>query len=164
MKPILFAVSSLLLAAGVFSAAPVHAATAVRNYDCTKAGNVNKTVCKNAAAAKPAPAPKARNYDCSKPGNANKAVCKSATTPPTTVTTAPAATVTKTTRTYDCSKAGNANKAVCKGTATTIASGPQRTRHPARAGGANGPCSSGRPEHQPGRPKRRHGKVPRWYL
>ncbi|WP_174291235.1 hypothetical protein, partial [Sphingomonas bacterium] len=60
----------------------------VRTYDCTKAGNANKAVCKTAAAAKPAtPAAPvaatvsktttARNYDCSKAGNANKAVCKS---------------------------------------------------------------------------------------
>ena len=61
-------------------------AQAVRHYDCSKAGNANKTVCKNAAAAAasapsaPATAPvKAeRHYDCSKAGNANKAVCKNA--------------------------------------------------------------------------------------
>ena len=115
MKRILFAISGLLLAPLAFSAAPAHA-QAARNYDCSKAGNANKTVCKNAAAAaaKPAAAPKARNYDCSKSGNANKAVCKSAVAP------APATTVAKPTRNYDCSKAGNANKTVCKGTAATV--------------------------------------------
>lgn len=66
-------------------AAPSHA----RNYDCSKPGNANKTVCKNAAvpAAPPAApaakaAPAARHYDCSKAGNANKAVCKSAAAAP----------------------------------------------------------------------------------
>jgi len=66
-------------------AAPSHA----RNYDCSKAGNANKIVCKNAAVPAPAPAapaakaaPTARHYDCSKAGNANKAVCKSAAAVP----------------------------------------------------------------------------------
>lgn len=68
-----------LLAPLALLGAPAHA-QAVRNYDCTKAGNANKSVCKNAAAARAAPAAAkpaaARNYDCSKAGNANKAVCK----------------------------------------------------------------------------------------
>ena len=55
-----------------------------RNYDCTKPGNANKSVCKTAA--RPAPAPKAavaasRNYDCTKPGNANKTACKTSAAP-----------------------------------------------------------------------------------
>jgi hypothetical protein len=62
---------------------------AARNYDCSKAGNANKSECK--AAAKPAAAPakvatktvtKAeRNYDCRLTGNKNKAACKAAATP-----------------------------------------------------------------------------------
>jgi hypothetical protein len=62
---------------------------AARNYDCSKAGNANKSECK--AAAKPAAAPakvatktvtKAeRNYDCRLIGNKNKAACKAAATP-----------------------------------------------------------------------------------
>ena len=66
----------------------------------------------------------ARNYDCTKAGNANKAVCKNATPAAAPATPAPAAmpapaapAVTTTARHYDCSKAGNANKAVCKGAA-----------------------------------------------
>jgi large subunit ribosomal protein L22e/Meckel syndrome type 1 protein len=186
MKPILFAVSSLLLAPLAFSAAPAHAATAARNYDCAKAGNVNKTVCKNAAAAKPAPAAKARNYDCSKPGNANKAVCKSVATPPTTVTTAPTTTVTKTTRNYDCSKAGNANKTVCKGAATTTISRPApsapvsrpaptapttrapaagQNTSPAGLNGAAAKCRDGTYSHSAHRSGTcsRHGGVAQWY-
>ena len=79
------------LGAALLFVAPAHA----RNYDCSKAGNANKAVCKGAAAAVPAtPAPAAapetkaatatttRHYDCSKAGNANKAMCKGATAAP----------------------------------------------------------------------------------
>jgi len=190
MKRILFAISGLLLAPLVFSTAPAHAATTARNYDCTKPGNANKAVCKNAAAAKPATAPatKARNYDCSKPGNANKAACKSAVTPAPTVTKAPTTTITKTTRNYDCSKAGNANKAVCKGTATTTttvsrpapsaqvsrpAPAAPATRAPASGqntnpGGPNGAtakCRDGSYSHSAHRAGTcaRHGGVAQWY-
>jgi large subunit ribosomal protein L22e/Meckel syndrome type 1 protein len=58
-----------------------------RNYDCSKAGNKNKAVCKQAATpTKPvvketSVATSTRHYDCTKPGNANKEQCKvSATT------------------------------------------------------------------------------------
>lgn len=53
-----------------------------RNYDCSKAGNKNKAVCKTAATAtKPVVkqttvATTTRHYDCTKPGNANKEQCK----------------------------------------------------------------------------------------
>lgn len=114
------------------------ASAAAKNYDCTKAGNANKAVCKNAAksataaAAKPAKAAPAakpaqtkvssttttktvtqRNYDCSKPGNANKAVCKSAATTPAKPVVKQT-TVATSTRHYDCTKPGNANKQECK--------------------------------------------------
>jgi hypothetical protein len=53
-----------------------------RNYDCSKAGNKNKAVCK-AAATPSKPVVKqttvetaTRHYDCTKPGNANKEQCK----------------------------------------------------------------------------------------
>jgi hypothetical protein len=124
MKRILIALSGLLLAPVAFFAVPAHSATAPRNYDCTKPGNANKTVCKKAAAATVASsAAKARNYDCTKPGNANKAVCRSAVAP-----VAPAAP--KTTRNYDCSKAGNANKAACKGAVATAPAAPSTTYAP----------------------------------
>lgn len=124
MKRILLAVSGLLLAPLALSAAPAHA-QAARNYDCTKAGNANKTACKSAAATAAKPAPKTRNYDCSKAGNANKAACRAAATPAATAPAAPAAA--KPTRNYDCSKAGNANKAACKGAAAT-APAPRATQ------------------------------------
>jgi large subunit ribosomal protein L22e/Meckel syndrome type 1 protein len=54
-----------------------------RNYDCSKAGNKNKAMCKSAAATPAKPVVKqttvatsTRHYDCTKPGNANKAQCK----------------------------------------------------------------------------------------
>jgi len=124
MTRILIVLSGLLLAPVTLSAPPAHAATAARNYDCTKPGNTNKAVCKKAAATSVAPStPKARNYDCSKPGNANKAVCKATVAP-----VAPAAA--KTTRNYDCSKAGNANKAACKAAVTTAPAAPSTTYAP----------------------------------
>ena len=88
------AAAPLLLLAGPSGAA-------ARNFDCSKAGNADKTVCKTAAAkpaaqpaARPTPSkpkvvaatpPKARNYDCSKPGNKNKVACKAQATPAATV-------------------------------------------------------------------------------
>lgn len=83
-----------VLGPALIALAALHATSAsARNYDCTKAGNANKAVCKNAVpvAAPAAPAPAAMP--------------------------APAAPVATTARHYDCSKAGNANKAVCKGVA-----------------------------------------------
>ena len=122
------------------SVPPANAA-ATRNYDCTKAGNAHKAVCKKTTASaakavaksspkKAAPKPAAtkvssttvtkttteRTYDCSKAGNKNKAVCKVAK-----AAAAPAAKQTTTataTRHYDCTKAGNANKAACKTSVT----------------------------------------------
>lgn len=90
MKRIIVAAAGLILPLAI-SSAPVNAQAAQRHYDCSKAGNANKAVCKSAAApVAPAPAPKARNYDCSKAGNANKAVCKSAAPAMPAPTAAPA--------------------------------------------------------------------------
>jgi len=53
-----------------------------RNYDCSKAGNRNKAVCKSAATAatpvvkQTTVATTTRHYDCTKAGNAGKAQCK----------------------------------------------------------------------------------------
>ena len=86
-------------------------------YDCTKAGNKNKTACKNvtqgAVAATPAAKPmtpakaaapmplnaakaplKPMNYDCTKAGNKDKQACKSVVVPPAGASAAkPAAAV-----------------------------------------------------------------------
>ena len=85
------------LASTLIAVAAFHATSAsARNYDCTKAGNANKAVCKDAAAgtapAAPPVAPAApastkpkvatvRHYDCTKAGNANKTACKNAAAP-----------------------------------------------------------------------------------
>ncbi len=97
--------ASTLIALAAFQAT---SATA-RNYDCTKAGNANKAVCKDAAAANspatpgtatPVPATTTttsatvRHYDCTKAGNANKAACKTAAAP-VAATAAPAAPVAR---------------------------------------------------------------------
>ena len=101
------------VAAALVALAALHGTSAAaRNYDCTKAGNANKAVCKNAAAASAAPAaavptPAApataptsrtatvRHYDCTKAGNGNKTACKNASAP---VAAAPAAPVARSTQ------------------------------------------------------------------
>lgn len=126
-------VAGLLLSVG--SIAPANA-QAQRNYDCSKPGNANKTVCKTAV--KSAPAPRAtpvatRNYDCTKPGNANKTACKAAAKPAPHAATAVA-------RNYDCSKPGNANKSVCKtAMAPAPAAHPTSARAPRAITSAAGP-------------------------
>ena len=170
MKKLYFA---LVLAAGISVASNAPAAT--RNYDCSKAGNANKAVCKTAvkgaskAIAKSAPKaasnPKAaatkvssttttkttieRNYDCSKAGNKNKAVCKTAA-----ASAAPVVKQTTTsiaTRHYDCAKPGNASKTVCKTSvaqhqATAVRPAAPRSAPVAEnrtAAGATGVCKDG---------------------
>jgi hypothetical protein len=130
------------LAAGCALATSAPALAAAKSYDCSKAGNANKAVCKGAAksaataASKPAPAA------------AKSAPAKAATAPKPLATKVSSTTSTKTVteKKYDCSKAGNANKAVCKSagagaakpvaTQTTVAT---TTRHYdcAKPGNAN---------------------------
>ena len=87
----------------------------------------------------------ARNYDCSKAGNANKAVCKNAATPtlpaPTVAPVSKGAPATSATRHYDCSKAGNANKVVCKGAAPTPPPATTPTPSPASSSHASAPTA-----------------------
>lgn len=152
MMPAAMTVALLLVA-------PSHA----RNYDCSKAGNANKTTCKNAAAPAPAaastapvtktdsPAPATRHYDCSKAGNANKAICKGAASAPAAMPspgpvgpsrpTAPAATRTPVSRSTT--------------PATTNPSGPN---------GATAICTDGSYSHSAHRSGTcsRHGGVKSW--
>jgi hypothetical protein len=121
------AVIAALFAPAAIGAAPAQAQSEPRHYDCSKAGNADKAVCKEAAAANQAPASdssdgaKTRHYDCTKPGNADKEVCKAAA-----ANSAPAATQASSdpTRHYDCTKPGNADKEACK-TAAAQPSGSQ---------------------------------------
>jgi len=139
----------------------------------------------------------ARNYDCSKAGNANKAVCKNAPTGavpgPTPAPATKAEPVTPTPRHYDCGKVGNASKAACKGTvaaAPTAASAPPpspshpspasapiatrtpvsrsgapATTNPAGPNGATAMCGDGTYSHSAHRSGTcsRHGGVKSWY-
>jgi hypothetical protein len=126
----------------------------------------------------------ARNYDCSKAGNANKAVCKGAATGSATTTAkSTTTTATTTARHYDCSKAGNANKAVCKGSATTtVTTSPPAptktvvhttttTNHTSVSTSAAGPsgatakCKDGTYSHSATRSGTcsHHGGVATWY-
>ena len=117
------------LASTLIALAALHATSATaRNYDCTKAGNANKAVCKDAAVSNVAVTP------------------ASVAAAPSTITT----TTSATTRHYDCTKAGNANKAVCKGVVPAgsaaavpaVAPAPRVTAAPVAmaqaAGGGNG--------------------------
>jgi hypothetical protein len=61
----------------------------------------------------------ARNYDCSKAGNANKSECKAAAKPAAAPAKVATKAVTKTERNYDCRLSGNKNKTACKTAATT---------------------------------------------
>lgn len=159
----------LALAIPMMIAAPASA----RNYDCTKAGNANKAVCKGATpttpaakpasvtksvpAAKPAPAPKpavaaatkpARNYDCSKAGNANKAVCKGA------VSTSPAPKPAPTARAAPAPRAAPPPRAAPANTAS--AAGPS---------GATAKCRDGSYSHSVHHSGScsRHGGVAQFY-
>ena len=187
MKRIL-GIVTLAFGLTVLSAAPASA----RNYDCSKAGNANKTACKTTAA----PAPKAakasstakvtktttteRNYDCSKAGNKNKATCKTAAAP----ASAPAAskTQTATSVSYDCTKFYNKMRAVCrspsattKTSASTVAPAPapmaRRTTTQATArsenmdaAGATAQCKDGTYSHAKVHTGAcsRHGGVAKW--
>ena len=163
MKKFLIA-AALLMPFGL--AATPASAQAARTYDCSKAGNANKAVCKGAKLAAPA----------SKPAAAPRAA---PSTKP--MAAAPAA------RNYDCTKAGNANKAVCKGTATaapaprSIAPAPRAAARAARPaaprvatgqavngagpGGATAKCKDGSVSHSATRSGTcsRHGGVANFY-
>lgn len=85
-----------------------------RNYDCSKAGNANKAVCKGATASAPA-APVAYS-----PPPVARPAAKPVVTAARPMARPGAPTVAWTTKTgkvvhYDCSKAGNQNKQACKG-------------------------------------------------
>ncbi|WP_152616364.1 hypothetical protein [Sphingomonas sp. ERG5] len=109
-KPV--AVAKPKAAPAATAPAKVAAPAAARNYDCSKPGNANKSVCKGAAA----PAPRAAPVAAAAPARAappRPAVQHAAPAQPS------GRTVAWTTKTgkvvhYDCSKAGNQNKQACK--------------------------------------------------
>lgn len=138
------------------AASPAGASTP-RHYDCSKAGNANKSACRAAAAPAAAPAKAAktrttktttRHYDCTKPGNANKAACRTAASgTPTGKTTGAVTRTSKTTATTtDCTKWYNRMRATCRTSSsssparTTVAPAPKPAAAPGRsnASGASG--------------------------
>ncbi len=140
MKSILIAIA---LATGISFVSTSPASAATRNYDCSKPGNANKTICKSgttAAVAKAAPAARAartttsltksrtatRNYDCTKAGNKNKVVCRTAASQvPAGKAAGSVKTNTSTTAAItDCTKWYNKARAQCR---TTTSASPART-------------------------------------
>ena len=170
--PILLAA---LLSAGAASAAPA-APAATRTYDCAKAGNATKAVCKGTAttAKKVVKSEKTVAMTAAKAATPSKAVVKQATT-------------TVTPRNFDCTKAGNANKTQCKNSAVKTATvskpvaSPRPMARPAAASarrasaapansdnrnpaGAIAQCKDGMYSHSAHRDGAcaRHGGVARW--
>ena len=167
--PILLAA---LLSAGAASAAPA----ATRTYDCAKAGNATKAVCKGTATTAKTVAKKA----------AKAAVVAPASKGANRVATATTAKIT-TPRNFDCTKAGNANKTQCKTSAVKTATvskpvaSPRPMARPAAASarrasaapansdnrnpaGAIAQCKDGMYSHSAHRDGAcaRHGGVARW--
>lgn len=101
------------------AAPPMVAATSAKHYDCSKAGNVNKTACKGVA-----PAPAAAQAPVA--AQAPRPAAAPMTAPTHTVAAAPVQTPSGSPRIvewtekngkvvhYDCTKAGNFNKKACK--------------------------------------------------
>jgi hypothetical protein len=125
----------LILASLALGVASLSAPVGARNYDCSKAGNANKTACKSPGAATVAASKStktvattkvtttatARNYDCTKAGNKNKAACKTETGPAAPARTAEKSTTTQATMSasYDCTKFYNKMRAVCRAQGVT---------------------------------------------
>lgn len=134
---------AIALAAGLTFLSSAPAVAAVRNYDCSKAGDANKAACKaSAAATKPATPTRTtttatttktttRQYDCTKAGNANKSACKTAgaQTPTGKSPGAVKTTTSVASTTTDCTKWYNKARAACR--TTTAASAPRTTVAPA---------------------------------
>ncbi|MGN6058422.1 MAG: DUF3761 domain-containing protein [Sphingomicrobium sp.] len=125
-----------------------------KNYDCSKAGNKNKAVCKSAAttAAKPVAkqttvATTTRHYDCTKPGNANKQECK--------VSTASKQTASKPVAT---------SKPAAMAPARKIAASAPTSSENNNPAGAIAQCKDGLYSHAKGRTGAcsRHGGVAKW--
>ena len=119
----------LVLAGLALGLSTLAAPAAARNFDCTKAGNANKAVCKTPTA-KPSAVPKkskavvssaitttstSRHFDCSKLGNKSKAVCKTSANPTSAVVTKATTTSAK----YDCTKFYNRLRAACRTQSTS---------------------------------------------
>jgi large subunit ribosomal protein L22e/Meckel syndrome type 1 protein len=122
----LFALAALAAGCTLASSAPAMAAAA-KNYDCSKAGNANKAVCKNGSkdAIKGSTRPKDAKAEAPKAAATKPVKTEAKATPAKADAKAkPAVATAATERHYDCTKAGNANKAACKGAAIAAAAKP----------------------------------------
>ena len=145
MKHILCASALTFALTAIGTAAPASAAVA-RNYDCAKAGNADKSICKSAAAKAAKVAAKAardskKAADKVAKDNARTAQKVARATAKTakqsTKATTMAAAAAKSPRTYDCAKAGNANKAQCR-TAVAQAKPPVASASPSQKSAKGG--------------------------
>lgn len=172
MKTLTYLAAALAIPLG-FAAAPASAATAAapRHYDCSKAGNANKAVCKGVA---PAAAPASRaapataaasgkrvmHYDCSKPGNANKTACRGSAMAPAAPTPTSAPRMAPAPRT--------ASPAPAPRMAPAPRATPAAVGQNTHAGGPNGATARCRDNtysssaHRSGTCSR-HGGVAEWY-
>ncbi|HEX5237228.1 MAG TPA: DUF3761 domain-containing protein [Sphingomicrobium sp.] len=132
-----------------------------KNYDCSKAGNKDKAVCKSAAASASKPVVKqstvattTRHYDCAKPGNANKAQCKVSTSSNQAVTRPVA--VSKTAAAKPAARPAAAPRRTASATPPSV-----EDRNPA---GAIAQCKDGTYSHAKVRTGAcsRHGGVAKW--
>ena len=151
---------------------------AARNYDCTKAGNANKSECKAAAKLAAAPVKVAtktvtkaeRNYDCRLTGNKNKAACKTAAVPAmpsakqsstTMVTRGPKSTAVTTVTTK---VTPNVAKTATTGKPVIMAKPKAASAEDSNPVGAIGRCKDGLYSHSKVRSGAcsRHGGVAKW--
>ena len=106
----LFAACAMILPLAIGAGAV--SAKAPMNYDCSKAGNANKTACKTAAAAAKPAAANVETKTAAKASTSTSSMAKSSSMAKPSAM-APKADAKKPMN-YDCSKAGNANKTACK--------------------------------------------------
>ena len=132
-----------------------------KSFDCTKAGNANKAVCRTAATSPAKPVAKqttiattSRHYDCTKAGNASKQECK--------VSAANTQGAPKTIAASKASQSGpTARPSTAQGPARTTTSKASDNNNPA---GAIAQCKDGTYSHSKSRSGTcsRHGGVAKW--
>lgn len=142
-----------------------------KNYDCSKAGNKNKAVCKTAATTPARPVATqttstttTRHYDCSKAGNKNKRECQVSTATTQAASTpvaAPKPTLMQRMKNAMGGTPAAAPKPAAAPARKTAASATVEDHNPA---GAIAQCKDGFYSHSKGRTGAcsRHGGVGKW--
>jgi large subunit ribosomal protein L22e/Meckel syndrome type 1 protein len=144
-----------------------------KNYDCSKAGNKNKAVCKSAAASPAKPVAKqttvattTRHYDCSKAGNANKQECKVSTASTQTASKPVAAPKPTLMQRMKNAMSGSSTPAPkpAAAPARKVAAAAPATAENSNPAGAIAQCKDGLYSHAKGRTGAcsRHGGVAKW--